>query len=119
MEQAWGAIGSHDSTVRIAERLREYVANYRPQTPDERFVASTEILESSFGKLKRIERQQSQDGLTGLVLSLGALVGTQTEADLKEALEMTPQKKMDRWVGRVLGQSMQWFRRQFLGRNPA
>lgn len=119
MEQAWGEIGSRDSTVRIAERLREYVTNYQPTAKDERFVASTEILESSFGKLKRIERQQSQDGMTGLVLVLGAMVGTCTDADLKEALEATPQKKVDNWVGRVLGQSMQWFRRQFFGKTKA
>ena len=113
MEQAWGEIGSRDSTVRIAERLRGYVTKYQPTAKDERFVASTEVLESSFGKLKRIERQQNQDGMTGLVLVLGAMVGTRTDADLKEALETTPQKKVDNWVGRVLGKSMQWFRRQF------
>lgn len=119
MEQAWGEIGSRDSTVRIAERLRAYVTTYQPKAKDERFVASTEILESSFGKLKRIERQQSQDGMTGLVLVLGAMVGTCTETDLKEALETTPQKKVDNWVGRVLGPSMQWFRRQFFGETKA
>ena len=117
LEPAWGAIGECDSTRRIAERLREYVANYRPKTKDERFAASTEILESGFGKLKRIEGQQSQDGMTGLVLALGAIVGTFEETELKEALEATPQKKMDNWVDRVLGPSMQWFRRQFLRQN--
>jgi hypothetical protein len=119
LEKAWGEIGSRDSTVRIAERLRAYVTNYQPKAKDERFVASTEILESSFGKLKRIERQQSQDGMTGLVLVLGALVGTGTETDLKEALETTPQKKVDNWVGRVLGHSMQWFRKQFFSETKA
>ncbi len=119
LEKAWGEIGTRNSTVRIAERLREYVTNYQPKAKDERFVASTEILESSFGKLKRVERQQSQDGMTGLVLALGAMVGTCTETDLKEALETTPQKKVDNWVGRVLGQSMQWFRRKFFGETKA
>jgi hypothetical protein len=119
LEQAWGEIGSRDSTVRIAEQLRGYVTKYQPTMKDERFVASTEVLESSFGKLKRIERQQSQDGMTGLVLVLGAMVGTCTETDLKEALETTPQKKVANWVGRVLGHSMQWFRRQFFGETKA
>lgn len=119
LDTAWGVIGSRDSTVRIAERLRAYVTNYQPKAQDERYVASTEILESSFGKLKRIERQQSQDGLTGLVLVLGAMLGTCTETDLKEALEATPQKKVDNWVERVLGRSMQWFRRQFFGAKQA
>jgi hypothetical protein len=119
LEQAWGEIGSHASTVRIADRLRAYVATFQPKTKDERFVASTEILESSFGKLKRIEKQQNQDGMTGLVLTLGAMVGQSTETDLKEALDATPQKKVDNWLGRVLGKSMQWFRRQFFGATKA
>jgi len=113
LEQAWGNIGERDSTVRIAEQLRDYVRCHRPVQEGERFVASSEILESSFGKLKRLERDQSGDGMTGLVLAMGALVGTCTDADLNEALEATPQKKVDNWVGRVLGRSMQWFRRQF------
>jgi hypothetical protein len=119
LEEEWGEIGLRDSTVRIAERLRAYVTTYQPTAKDERFVASTEILESSFGKLKRIEQQQSQDGMTGLVLVLGAMVGACTDANLKEALDATPQKKVDNWVGRVLGHSMQWFRRQFFGETKA
>jgi hypothetical protein len=113
LQAAWGEIGTRAGTVDIADRLRDYVTTYRPESADERYVASTEILESSFGKLKRIERQQSQDGLTGLVLVLGAIVGTCRETDLQEALERTPQKKVDNWVGRALGQSMQWLRRHF------
>lgn len=119
LEAAWGEIGSRDSTVRIAERLRAYVTKYQPKKKDERFVASTEILESSFGKLKRIEGQQSQDGMTGLVLVVGAMTGKCTESELREALEATPQKKVDNWVDRVLGPSMQWFRKQFFGENKA
>jgi hypothetical protein len=119
LEKAWGEIGPSESEARIAAKLREYVATYQPTTPGERFVASTEILESSFGKLKRIEGQQSQDGVTGLVPALGAMVGKPTEADLKEALEATPEKKVDGWLERTLGRTMQWFRRQFISQNPA
>ena len=116
---AWGELGSRVSTVRIADRLREYVAQYRPTNEAERFVASTEILESSFGKLKRIERDQSQDGMTGLVLAMGAIVGTWSADDLKEALDATPAKKVDGWVSRILGHSMQWFRKQFFAETKA
>ena len=93
--------------------------SFWPENPNERFVASTEILESTFGKLKRIERQQSQDGMTGLMLIVGAMVGTRTETDLREALDATPQKKVDNWVDRALGHSMQWFRRQFFSETKA
>jgi hypothetical protein len=119
LEPEWGAIGSRDSTVRIAERLRQYVTTYAPTKPDERYVASTEILESSFGKLKHLERQQSQDGMTGLMLAVGAIVGTCTETDLRAALDATPQKKVDNWVEKVLGHSMQWLRKQFFRTNKA
>jgi hypothetical protein len=119
LEAEWGAIGSRDSTVRIAERLRAYVTTYQPEKPGERFVASTEILESAFGKLKRIERQQSQDGLTGLMLVVGAIVGPRSEIDLRAALDATPQKKVDNWVERALGHSMQWLRKQFFGETKA
>ena len=70
-------------------------------------------------ELKRIERQQSQEGMTGLVLVLRALVGTYTETNLEEALEMTPQKKVDNWASRVLGPSIQWFREQFFAETKA
>jgi hypothetical protein len=119
VEPEWDVMGSQDSTVRIAERLRVYVTTYQPQQPGERFVASTEILESSFGKLKRIERQQSQDGMTGLMLVVGAMLGTRTETDLRAALDETPQKKVDNWVARTLGHSMQWLRKQFFAETKA
>ena len=41
---------------------------------DERLPGTTEVLESSFGKLKALEDGQSKSGFTGLVLSLGAMV---------------------------------------------
>ena len=124
LETAWQEIGPPASAIpeseaRIVAGLRAYVATYQPKTPGERFVASTEILESSFGKLKRLEGQQSQDGITGLVLALGAMVGKPTEADLKEALEATPQKKVDGWLERTLGPTVQWLRRQFFRENKA
>jgi hypothetical protein len=93
LEQSWGEIASRDSTVGIAERLRDYVTTYQPTTPQERFVASTEVLESAFGKFKRVEGQQSQNGITGLVLTLGAMVGSCSQSELQEALEKTPEKR--------------------------
>jgi hypothetical protein len=40
----------------------------------ERLPGTTDVLESSFGKLKASEDGQSKSGFTGLVLSLGAIV---------------------------------------------
>jgi hypothetical protein len=119
LEKLWGDIGGCDSTMRIAEQLRAYITDHRPQDSGQRFVASTEILESSFGKLKRMERDQSNDGVTGLVLAMGAIVGQLSEAELRQALEATPQKRVDNWVQRKIGQSIQWCRRQFFRETAA
>ena len=119
IDAEWGEIGTGPSTVRIAARLRTYVRTYRPKEAGVRLVTSTEILESSFGKLKRIEGEQSQSSMTGLVLAMGAIVGEGTQEDKKEALDATPQKNVDQWVKNVLGHSMQWFRRQFFAQPKA
>ena len=119
LESVWGEIGTKATTVRIADRLRAYVTKYRPSQAAERFVASTEILESSFGKLKRIEGSQSQDGLTVLSLAMGAIVGDRTDAEVRAALESTPQKRVDRWFERVWGRSVQWLRKHFVRETKA
>jgi hypothetical protein len=113
LEAVWGEIGTRESTVRIVEQLRNYVTRYQPTVEGARFVTSTEVLESCFGKLKRLEQDQSSNGITGLALALGAIVGTSSDAGLKEALDAVPQKKAEGWIDRQIGKTTQWFRRQF------
>ncbi len=110
---AWGEIGSRESSARIAEQLCDYVMTYQPTTANTRFVASTEVLESTFGKFKRLEGDQSRDGITGLALALGAIVGTCTDLDLKEALDSTTERNAQNWIKKNLGRTIQWLRRQF------
>jgi hypothetical protein len=119
LEESWGPISGPDSTRGIAESLRAYVTRHKPKDEEKRFVASSEVLESAFGKLKRLERDQSSDGLTGLVLALGAMMGTTSEEDLRQALEATPEKKVKNWVKNKLGATMQWLRRQFFRETKA
>lgn len=119
LEKSWGPISGKDSTREIAQGLRAYVTRHKPKDDTGRFVASSEVLESAFGKLKRLERDQSGDGLTGLVLALGAMMGTMSEEDIGQALEATPEKKAKNWVKSKLGQTMQWLRRQFFRETTA
>jgi hypothetical protein len=113
LTEAWGEIGPRESTARIAEQLYDYVMTYQPATADTRFVASTDVLESTFGKFKRLERDQSRDGVTGLALALGAIVGTCSDEDLKEALDSTTGRNVKTWIEENLGRTMQWLRRKF------
>jgi hypothetical protein len=79
--------------------------------PGERLVASTEVLESVFGKWKALERQESRHGITSLVLSLGSLVGPWSGARITAALEATPVKQVVEWCREQLPSSTQSQRR--------
>lgn len=98
----------------LARSWCDYVKRYRPRVATHRYVASTEVLESSFGKLKRLAGQQSDSGLTGLVLALGAMTGPLTDEQVREGLDATPQKVVDRWQATRLGRTVQWLRRRLL-----
>jgi hypothetical protein len=75
--------------------------------PGECLVGSTEVLESLFGKWKTLERQESQSGITGLILSLGALLGAWPSSRIQAALEATPVKHVVRWCQENLPSSVQ------------
>jgi hypothetical protein len=78
----------------------------------ERVPGSTEVLESCFGTLKQLERDQSRSGFTGLVLGLGALVGNVTKEVVANALDSTPTKAVRNWCKENIGMSLQAKRRQ-------
>ena len=79
--------------------------------PGELLIASTEILESLFGELKTLERQQAGSGLTGLMLALGAIVSTWTDEETTKALEAIPWKAVQAWIDERLGPTVQSERR--------
>ncbi len=74
-------------------------------------VGSTEVLESLFGKWKTLERQESQSGITGLILSFGALLGTWPLSRIQTALEAIPVKHVVSWCHENLPESVQTQRR--------
>lgn len=98
---------------RLADELLAFVAaQSAPAHRGERLIGSTEVLESCLGKLKELERQQSQSGFTGLVLSLGALLGRWTDETIRTALDQTPVKAVTAWCAQQLGPSLQAQRNQ-------
>lgn len=120
LNHLWKGLGirGRDGLRDLARSWCGYVRQYRPRDQAARYVTSTEVLESSFGKLKRVSRQQSDSGPTGLALALGTIVGRQTDADIVAGLEATPQKKVDGWIQSSLGHSLQWLRRRLLRNTP-
>ena len=79
--------------------------------PGELLIASTEILESLFGELKTLERQQAGSGLTGLMLALGAIVSAWTDEETTKALEAIPWKAVQAWIDERVGPTVQSQRR--------
>jgi hypothetical protein len=115
LEAEWSKLEMTPGARDVAARLRTAVRTEGAQAkPGEKLVASTEVLESVFGKLKRLEGSYAGDGFTGLSLAVGALLGEATEAQAKEALEAVPKKEAENWVKRVLGTTVQMFRRLFV-----
>jgi hypothetical protein len=102
-----------DLKRKLADELLVRVATECSKVPSGRCVpGTTEILESSFGKLKTIEGSQSRSGFTSLVLVWAALFGTTTMATIKAAMVTTPTKLVQFWVRDNLGRTVQSKRTQ-------
>jgi len=90
---------SHGSTQQLQGELLAFVIQEAEHLKEgERLPLMTEVLESSFGRLKFLERDQQKRGFTALVLSLGAIVGTWTAERIEHALHKTPLKVVDQWM---------------------
>ena len=115
LDAAWSQLeltpGARDVGARLRTALRTEGAQAKP---GECLVASTEVVESIFGKLKRLEGSYAGDGFTSLVLALGAYLGEATEEQAKKALEAVPKKEAEGWAKRVLGTTVQMFRSLFV-----
>jgi len=73
----------------------------------ERLLGSSEVIESVFGKQKRLEQEQSKSGFTGLVLGIAAMVSTTTSEIVKKAMETVPTKMVLDWCKENIGSSVQ------------
>ena len=100
-------------TQRLRRELMAFVTEQESKVrPGERLLGSSEVIESVFGKMKRLEQDHSKNGFTGLLLGLGALVSTTTNAIIQKAMETVPTKQVAIWCQESLGQTLQSKRRQ-------
>jgi hypothetical protein len=101
------------AACRLRKQLLEFVEVEGQQAKDdERLLGSSEVLESIIGKFKNVAGERGQHGLTGMVLSIGALVGTIAVATVQAAMsEITTHQVWD-WCRSHLGTTVQSARRQ-------
>lgn len=79
--------------------------------PGERFIGSSECIESLIGTGKRIEGQQSKSGFTKLVLAMAAAVAKPTAEYLQEAFATVTTEDLYEFGRDILGRSVQSQRR--------
>ena len=112
LQQRLAAAGTLPRTQQLGTELLQFVREEGAKAKaEERLVGSSEVIESIFGKWKRVEGEQARSGLTGLVLALGALVAPTTPAVIKQALESVPTKTVLAWCREKLGKTVQALRR--------
>ena len=98
---------AHDSVAKLATELVCFVASQaKPTERGERFPGSTEVLESCFGKMKELEKQQSRGGFTSLVVSFGAMLADTTSTVIKAALKHSATKDVYDWCKEHLGTTL-------------
>ena len=96
------------TAIQMREQLLAFVKNESLKAkPNERLLASSEVIESAFGKMKRLEQDQAKSGFTGLILATAAIVSHTTEEVVTKAMETVPTKKVIEWIKDKLGQSLQ------------
>jgi len=95
-----------------ADLLRFTRHQQRHLRPGERLPASTEALESCFGRFKQLERQQSRGGFTQLLLGFGAMLGTPSPAAAAAALAASRTRDVREWAAHTLGQTLTSLRRR-------
>ncbi len=92
----------------MMEELLSFVEQEQCQCkPGERFPASSEVIESVFGKQKYLEREQAKNGFTGLLLGVGAMLSTTSDEVIKKALETVRTKDVAKWCKEKIGESVQ------------
>lgn len=81
----------------------------------ERFIGSSEIIESLFGKFKHLENDQAKRGLPQLILALPSLVSTTTVDVVKKCMESIQTSKTLKWCHQILGKTLNMKRRTIFG----
>jgi hypothetical protein len=124
LEVRLGLLVRSDAGQELRAELQRFVAEQSSAArPGERLPGSTEILESSFGKLKSLEGDHQHSGFTQMVLSYAALLGETTTEVIGQALERVPIKQVWAWCRRHLGTTVQSqraaARRAVKARSPA
>lgn len=92
----------------IRSELLEFVKQESQKAgKNERLLGSSEVIESVFGKMKRLEQDQAKSGFTIFILSLAAVVSETTSEVVQQALETVKTSAVSEWFRENIGKSVQ------------
>lgn len=98
---------------RLRKQLLEFVETEGQEAREgERLLGSSEVLESIIGKFKQVAGERGQHGLTGMVLSIGALVGKPAVTTVQTALTEITTPTVWNWCRSHLGATVQSVRQR-------
>jgi hypothetical protein len=98
---------------RLRKQLLAFIESQGGQAREgERLLGSSEVLESIIGKFKHVAGERGQHGLTGMVLSIGALLGHIAVETVQEAMTQTTTHEVWNWCRSHLGVTVQSVRQR-------
>jgi hypothetical protein len=101
------------AACRLRKELLEFVAAEGRQAREgERLLGSSEVLESIIGKFKNVAGERGQHGLTGMALSVGALVGRLAPETVQAAMTEITTPDVWNWCRSHLGSTVQSVRQR-------
>jgi hypothetical protein len=107
-EQAITPIKIGIKGLQFADRISMFLMEQtKGLKPGDCFIGSTEVIESLFGKMKYMEREQTAFGFTSLVLAGIACVGPLDDKIIVEAVTSIKLKDIDSWTGNEIKESIQ------------
>jgi hypothetical protein len=110
------SVAQTSRTRQVRRQLLTFVRTEAAKAaPRERLLGSSEVIESVFGKFKRLEHTQAKSGFTRLILTLSAMVASTSQQIVSQALATVSTKTVREWSKETLGESLQAQRRQALG----
>jgi hypothetical protein len=101
------------ATSAPAKRMRVAVLDFvveqsrSAQTPAERLLGSSEVLESLIGKYKQLQSTHSKGGMTAMLLSFGTIVSRKTHDVIQAALASVTTRAVSDWCTSNLGITLQ------------
>jgi hypothetical protein len=97
-----------DKAKKLANQILDFIKEQEKVcNKNERLLHSSQIIESLFGKLKFIEKEQSRSSFTSLILSVGAMVSKKTTSVIGKALEAVNVDMIYKWSKKVIGTTVQ------------